>query len=345
MNYLFSFFSGAGIWDHALEKKFQIIHTNEINKEFYKGYTQNNKKPSHGVINWNFSELLKNSELNYLIKKEISILKSTGYVGFVGGSPCTDFSIAGKNLGEKGINGNLFSEFIDLILDCEPDFFVIENVPNLIHKHYNYFKNQYIKIYQKYNCNFSMINAMEFAVPQNRNRIFIYGIHKKIKKLSLNINDFKKYHLSDLKKISWPKPQEISENIDIPENIIMDLTLHYWWEKNNVENHFNQKDFYIHSPHRDITLFEGQRRSQRICRYHRYKYANTLCFGSGRNIPGHPYKLRSITIAEALAIMSLPKTFILPDSMSLVNKYRVIANGVPYNMGYAITEMIHNELL
>lgn len=43
-------------------------------------------------------------------------------IGFIGGPPCPDFSVAGKNEGETGVNGQLTSVYVDLIVCREPDF-------------------------------------------------------------------------------------------------------------------------------------------------------------------------------------------------------------------------------
>jgi DNA (cytosine-5)-methyltransferase 1 len=44
----------------------------------------------------------------------------------------------------------------------------------------------------------------------------------------------------------------------------------------------------------------------------------------------HPYKARRLTVAEALAIQSMPKEYEFPDNMSLTNMFKAIGNGVPY---------------
>lgn len=342
MNYVFSFFSGAGLWDYAIKEKFKIVRTNEINKAFFAGY---NGTSILGNCDINFEEFINNQKLNNFLKNEINIFKKSGMVGFIGGSPCIDFSIAGKNLGKDGIHGKLLSKFIYLINDCDVDFFIIENVPNLIHnRHFEYFISSYVKLNYNFICSYVKLNALEFGVPQNRTRVFIYGINKKIKnKLTININDFKKYNLEDIKKIKWPKTNEFNSPIDVPNDIIYELTCDYAWK--NLKNHPNSKHFFSQKIHQDTTLKEGERRKQSATRYHRYKYANTLCFGDGRNIPAHPTLKRSISVSECLAIQSLPINFILPDTMSITNMYRVISNGVPFELGRAISNLIHYEFL
>jgi DNA (cytosine-5)-methyltransferase 1 len=44
----------------------------------------------------------------------------------------------------------------------------------------------------------------------------------------------------------------------------------------------------------------------------------------------HPYQARRISVAEALALQSLPKEFLMPPSMTLTDKFKAIGNGVPF---------------
>ena len=63
-------------------------------------------------------------------------------VGFIGGPPCPDFSIGGKNKGREGENGKLAKSYIDMICRFQPDFFLFENVKGLVktQKHREYFE-------------------------------------------------------------------------------------------------------------------------------------------------------------------------------------------------------------
>ena len=83
----------------------------------------------------------KNKELHtYLNKSKFD--SNIDLVGFIGGPPCPDFSVAGKNRGKEGDNGKLSQTYIDLICDLKPDFFVFENVKGLYRtsKHREFFE-------------------------------------------------------------------------------------------------------------------------------------------------------------------------------------------------------------
>ena len=54
----------------------------------------------------------------------------------------------------------------------------------------------------------------------------------------------------------------------------------------------------------------------------------------------HPYKARRLSVAEALALQSLPKEFQLPQNITLSNAFKTVGNGVPYEASKGIAETI-----
>ena len=54
----------------------------------------------------------------------------------------------------------------------------------------------------------------------------------------------------------------------------------------------------------------------------------------------HPYKPRRISAAEALAIQSLPKEFVIPDCITLTDMFKTIGNGVPFLAAKGLAENI-----
>lgn len=106
-------------------------------------------------------------------------------------------------------------------------------------------------------------------------------------------------------------------------------------------NHPNSKHYF--QPKTGLKRFasvdEGNNSKKSFKRLHRWRYSPTACYGSNE-IHLHPYKARRISAAEALAIQSLPKNFVLPPSMSLTNMFKTIGNVVPYLASRAIANTI-----
>ena len=96
---IFSFFSGAGFLDLGFEKEgYEIVFVNEFNEDFLKAYKYSRqrmkmKAPKMGYYCGDINDLLsgrKRKELTQNVKQ----IKENSIVGFIGGPPCPDFSIA-----------------------------------------------------------------------------------------------------------------------------------------------------------------------------------------------------------------------------------------------------------
>jgi len=83
---------------------------------------------------------------------------------------------------------------------------------------------------------------------------------------------------------------------------------------------------------------EGDDKKKSYKRLHRWRYSPTAAYGNNE-VHLHPYKTRRISVAEALALQSLPKNFIIPANTTLTNAFKAIGNGVPFlaAKGLAIT--------
>jgi DNA (cytosine-5)-methyltransferase 1 len=104
-----------------------------------------------------------------------------------GGFPCQAFSISGKQKGFEDTRGTLFFDIARIINRRKPKVLFLENVKNLI-KHDDgktivTIKNSLTEL--GYNVYYKVLNASNFGLPQNRERVYIIGFHK-----SLSSNNF-----------------------------------------------------------------------------------------------------------------------------------------------------------
>lgn len=147
---------------------------------------------------------------------------------FVGGIPCQSFSLAGKRKGELDPRGTLFYDFYNYVKVQRPKFFIIENVKGLLsdcggRTFQNWLdllgqsvNTEYVMFPHEdslcYNLHWTVLNAKDFGVPQNRERVFIVGIRSDLANdfrfpvgypLKLRLKDVlekevdEKYYLSD----------------------------------------------------------------------------------------------------------------------------------------------------
>ena len=127
---------------------------------------------------------------NAMFENELAY-KTQSVVGYnlkpdilIHGSPCQDFSIAGKQKGaDEGTEtrSSLMWETINIIKQMgkwKPRVVIWENVKNVLSKHMRHNFNRYLEEMQKlgYNSNFETLNAMDFGLPQRRERVFTISI-------------------------------------------------------------------------------------------------------------------------------------------------------------------------
>lgn len=119
---------------------------------------------------------------------DIRFLDATKYKGqvdlYVGGSPCQSYSISGKRLGLNDTRGTLFYQFARIIRECRPKVFIYENVPGMmtcgkeqisgLEYAVDIFKNEL-----GYDIHWMVLNASDYGVPQNRERIWVIGFEEK----------------------------------------------------------------------------------------------------------------------------------------------------------------------
>ncbi|MBW4425475.1 MAG: DNA cytosine methyltransferase [Nostoc desertorum CM1-VF14] len=370
---IFSFFAGSGFLDLGFETSgFNIVYVNEIFSPFMAAYRYSRQflnlpLPKYGYHEGeagDITQLLESLQLQHLRELVQDCRKSNNIVGFIGGPPCPDFSIGGKNRGHLGDNGKLSASYVELICCNLPDFFLFENVKGLWRttKHRLFFESLKQQLIEAgYILTERLINAIEYGVPQDRERIILVGFRNSfIKDIGikvgsgnlLNEDNFPwrnhiLYPQETVFAYPWRKCEPFQENsiIPCPEGIPEELTVEYWFRKNNVLKHPNAENCF--QPRAGITRFaaidEGDDSKKSFKRLHRWRYSPTACYGNNE-VHLHPYKIRRISVAEALAIQSLPANFVLPENMSLTNMFKSIGNGVPYLASKALAKTIFHFL-
>lgn len=361
---IFSFFSGSGLLDLGFEfGDYTIAFVNEFSESFMNAYKYarvqlNLPSPKYGYHCGDVADFLDSRRDEF--QRYVENARSGGQpIGFIGGPPCPDFSVAGKNRGREGDNGKLSQTYVDLICEYTPDFFLFENVKGLwkTAKHREYYDELKQQLERAgYVMTDRLVNAIEFGVPQDRERVMLFGIQRPfLSKYGTDpsiIDSFpwdrnKTYDLGDVKKRPWPTTTPYSEDsvTECPDGIIPELTVQYWFEKNDVTTHPNGKDHFIprNGLRRMVSIEEGD--SSRKCykRLHRWRYSPTAAYGNNE-VHLHPYESRRISVAEALAIQSLPMGFALPPTMTLTDKFKTVGNGVPFLLARGISQSITDFL-
>ena len=136
------------------------------------------------------SNFVKKSYLaNYDIDEEdfhwnVSFLDATQYKDkvdlVVGGSPCQAFSLVGKRRGLEDTRGTLFYEFARTVKESQPKVFIYENVRALLSHDEGRTWETIKAVFNdlNYDFKFTTLNARDYGIPQNRERIFVVGFRK-----------------------------------------------------------------------------------------------------------------------------------------------------------------------
>ena len=173
---ILSLFSGIGAFEKALDNlgvEYELVNYCEIDKYASKSYAA-----IHNV-----SEDMNLGDITKVNEKELP--KDIDLVTY--GFPCQDISLAGKQKGLFNDDGSqtrsgLFFEALRIIEETQPRVAIAENVKNLVGKK---FKPQFEIVLDAleqvgYNNYWQVLNAKDYGIPQNRERVFIVSIRKDI---------------------------------------------------------------------------------------------------------------------------------------------------------------------
>ena len=165
-----SLFSGIGAFEMALrniEIDYELVNFCENDKYAIKAYCA-----IHDVDeNLNLGDITKVNIKT--LPKDIDLITH--------GSPCQDFSVAGlQRGGDEGskTRSSLMWNTVEIIKHCKPKYVIWENVKNVLSKKHKHNFDKYLKTLELlgYTNYWKVLNAKDYGVPQNRERVFVVSI-------------------------------------------------------------------------------------------------------------------------------------------------------------------------
>ena len=159
-------FAGVGGMSEGFKQAgYDIVLAVEFDKDIANSYKLNHAETE--MINEDICKL----DVKALHKKyaDIDVI--------MGGPPCQGFSQKGKRLNIDDPRNYLFQQFVRFVEEFKPKYFVLENVPNIITTSNGFFKDQIVQSFENmgYSINFSVLNAADYGVPQDRRRAVFIG--------------------------------------------------------------------------------------------------------------------------------------------------------------------------
>jgi DNA (cytosine-5)-methyltransferase 1 len=227
------------------------------------------------------------------------------------------------------MRGQLILEFNNLIDDCEPKMFLIENVKGLITHNDGRTLRDVITMFEnggKYKVYHKLLNAKDYNVPQKRERIFIVGVLSSIaREFTFPEKSDRVVLLRDVLVDVPPSPgatypahkAEVMELvpeggcwIDLPEDVkraYMGRALNTGGGKRGMARRLSMNEQCL-----TLTTSPCQKQTERC----------------------HPTETRPLTVREYARIQTFPDSYVFMGGMA--NQYKQIGNAVPVNLAYAM---------
>ena len=330
--FVLELFAGAGGLAIGLEQAgIKCAALNEVDK--WACQTLRSNRP-----NWN------------VIEGDVKDFKFDHYKGKVsivtGGFPCQAFSYAGKKLGLNDARGTLFYEFARVVQEVKPPICIGENVRGLLSHEKGKTLRGMISILDeigyKVVAPVQVLKAINYNVPQKRERLILVGVRKDIDleyvypspyETIFNLSDaLKKGRLYDSKVpkskgTQYPEHKKKVLNLVPPKGYWRDLPL-------DIQKEYMQKSFYLgggktgmarrigwDEPCLTLTCSPAQKQTERC----------------------HPDETRPFTVREYARIQTFPDEWKFAGSVS--QQYKQIGNAVPVNLakeiGYSLVKFLN----
>ncbi len=292
-------FCGLGGFRHALEKHgARCVLSSDNDKYVAESYYLN----------------FKDNPLNDITK--ILVKDIPEFDCLTAGFPCQPFSIAGHRKGFEDVRGTLFFDIVRILNERKPEYFILENVKGLINhdkgrtfkimlntlaSKINGVENSFVhKDCLDYNVFWSVLNASDYNVPQNRERVFIVGFRNKSVKYQFPQQERLK---NKLENIIEDRPNQFKQISDLSYKYI----IKYLSEHNKYNEIKNLK----------YLVASEIRRSRVNFRFDNISPCLTTKMGTGgNNVPYLVNQKRFFTLKECLSLQSFPKNYKLVDNYS-----------------------------
>ncbi len=324
-----SLFSGCGGLDLGFERAgFEIPVANEFDKTIWATFETNHPKTK-------------------LIKGDIRNIKEEDFPdevdGIIGGPPCQSWSEAGSLRGIEDDRGKLFYDYIRILKDKQPKFFLAENVSGMLSNRHSEAVKNIVAMFEEcgYDISITLVNAKDYGVAQERKRVFYIGFRKD---LGINFlfpkgsteDDDKKITLrdviSDLQETAVPAGDKNHKNPNAINNneYFVGAYSTIFMSRNRVKG-WDEQGFTVQASGRQCQLHPQAPKMIKVdkndCRF----------------VEGKEDLYRRMTVREVARVQGFPDDFkFVYDKVD--TGYKMIGNAVPVNLAYEIATAIKKTL-
>lgn len=323
-----SLFAGCGGLDLGFRQAgFKTIWANEWDKEIWQTYESNHPN-------------------TYLDRRDLREIPSNNIpdcIGIVGGPPCQSWSEAGKQKGIKDERGQLFLEYIRILQDKQPLFFLAENVSGMLHQKHAQALRNIIAAFKEagYQVKFKLLDAVNFGVPQNRKRVIFIGFRQDLEQ-AFDFEAVKQQETLTLKDAIWDlresalaakeKNKTNSQACLIPNHEYAIGGFSSMYMSRNRVRSWQEPSFTIQASSRHAPIHPQASKMIKVGR-------DKFIFDPDSSYPYH-----RLSVRECARIQTFPDDFIY-YYQNLNTGYKMIGNAVSVNFSRALANAIKKQLI
>lgn len=324
-----SLFAGAGGLDLGFERAgFKIAMANEFDKTIWDTYEKNHKTP--------------------LIRGDIRDINESDFPstvdGIIGGPPCQSWSEAGAGRGINDLRGQLFYEYIRILKDKQPKFFLAENVSGMLADRHSEAVQNIVKLFKEcgYDVSMTLVNAADYGVPQDRKRVFYIGFRSDLgidfkfpAPTTLFENEKKTLRdaIGDLEGKAVPSLPKNKTNgrLDILNNEYFTGSFSPIFMSRNRVRSWDEQAYTVQASGRQCQLHPQAPKMKKLAE-------NKCVF-----VPGKENLYRRLSVRECARVQGFPDDFEFVYT-NVNDGYKMVGNAVPVELARVIAKEIKKKI-
>lgn len=313
-----SLFAGCGGLDLGFEKAgFDVVWANEFDFSIHPTYRLNHP----------------NTQLCTLDIREINANNIPDCDGIIGGPPCQSWSLGGRSLGIDDDRGKLVYDYIRIVKEKKPKFFIMENVPGIVTpRHFDIF-NEFLNLFRDagYIVKYELMNAADFQIPQERLRVIVVGTRKDLNVEFLFPTKLSSEPVTLLRAIgdlrTDPTPY-CDEKVNVENNTI----LNHDYYTGPFDNKFMARNRVRGWDELSFTI-QAQAKNEPL-----HPQAPKMVYVSAQKrqfVKGKEYLYRRLSVRECARIQTFPDSFKFVYE-KVADGYKMVGNAVPPRLAYYV---------